>query len=475
MNDVCVDVAIIGAGTAGLYALGEVRRAKKSHVLIDHGPLGTTCARIGCMPSKVALHSAESWRGRQHFDEIGISGGESLTLDISRTWSHLRVQRERFAGGAVRKAESAGDSLLMGRARFIGRDALEVDTQNGRRIVRAQSIVVATGSLAVLPKWLADLGERVITTDRLFELETLPATMAVLGLGAIGLEMGLALSRLGVRVVGAEMAAAPAGVTDPEIAASVVETFGREMELWLGEPVQARAVAQGVAIAGQERESVVELALAALGRRPNLDGLDLAAAGLSLDARGLPSVDPATLQAGTSRIFIAGDASGRTGLMHEAADEGAIAGFNAVRPALTRFRRRTPLAIAFTHPDIAFVGARFERLDPQNIVIGTALTKENGRYRVLRGEDGLLRFYADAATGRLLGATVFAVDGEHLAHLLAWAIDRGETAQRLLQMPFYHPVVEEALQSALQGIVRQLPGGREGIPGLALEQPERTA
>lgn len=469
MSDRRVDVAIIGAGTAGLYALREVRRARKSFVLIDHGPLGTTCARVGCMPSKVALHSAELWRSRKYFSAIGIHQATPAAIDIDVTWANLRRERDFFANGAAQKAISAaGEQLLRGHARFLEPGVLEVTLENGRQIVRADAFIVATGSLPVVPPWLSALGEKLMTTDQLFEQETLPKSLAVLGLGAIGLEMGLALSRLGVTVTGAELAQAPAGLVDPEIAAAVIKQFAPEMNLWFGAPAEAKPVATGVAIRSQGRETTVEKVLAALGRRPNLEGLDLAAAGLALNNRGLPFVDPTTLQAGQSRIFIVGDANGERSLMHEAADEGAIAGYNATRPNLASFRRRTALSIAFTHPDIATVGARYDELAQDAIIIGTARTEETGRYRVLHGEGGLLRLYAEASSGKLLGTAIFAVDGEHLAHLLAWAINRGETAQTLLQMPFYHPTTEEALQSALQDIARKRPRTHDLPIGLAL-------
>ncbi|MFZ5455097.1 MAG: hypothetical protein ACOY9I_05535 [Pseudomonadota bacterium] len=142
--------------------------------------------------------------------------------------------------------------------------------------------------------------------------------------------------------------------------------------------------------------------------------------------------------------------------MHEAADEGAIAGYNAARDDIVRFRRRVPLAIAFTDPDVCAVGAHSDELDPAHIVIGSASGDANGRSRILGGEASLLRLYADRADGRLRGAAMVATGGEHLAHLLAWAIQRGETVHALLEMPFYHPVIEEMLQSALQDAARQI-------------------
>lgn len=467
MNDINVDVAIIGAGTAGLYALREVRRARKSFVLIDHGPLGTTCARVGCMPSKVALHTAEIWKeGRRN----GLSANptEALSVQHARAWASLRQQRDRFAGGAAGKATGAGGNhLIMGKACFVAPDMLEVDEGTGLKTIRAQAVVIATGSSPVVPDWLAALGDRVITTDQLFELETLPKSLAVLGLGAVGLEMGLALSRMGIAVTGVGTNPTLAGLTDPEVAAAAGECFGREMNLWLGQSAHVKPVAGGVEVSSGEKKVVVERVLAAMGRRPNLGSLNLAAAGIALNERGMPKVDPGSMQSTAPSIFIAGDASGDPALMHEAADEGAIAGYNAARQRTTRFKRRTPLAIVFSRPDIAFVGMRYEQLVPENTLIGTALASDDPRSRVLHGEGGMLRVYADADTGQLLGATVFAIDGEHLAHLLALAIGRGDTAQDLMRMPFYHPTVEELLQSALQGIVRRLPSADDYPIGLA--------
>jgi len=158
--------------------------------------------------------------------------------------------------------------------------------------------------------------------------------------------------------------------------------------------------------------------------------------------------------------------------MHEAVDEGVIAGFNAARVARNpevkaqAFARKTPLAIAFTDPDLVVVGASLSELDPKQIVIGSAEGQGNGRTRILHEPRSILRVYADKADGRLLGAAMLAPRAEHLAHLLALAIGRGETAASLLQMPFYHPVMEEMLQSALQEAARQLAGSRDLPLGL---------
>ncbi|ENO75295.1 dihydrolipoyl dehydrogenase [Thauera sp. 63] len=457
-NEIQTDVAIIGAGSAGLYALREVRRAGRDFLLIDRGPLGTTCARVGCMPSKVALHAGAEWATRKAMAGIGASGVEALSIDLAATWAGLREQRDFFASSGASKARAAaGDKLIEGTAHFLEPTLIEVSSPAGLQRVRARAVVIATGSRPVMPGWLDDVRDRVISTDALFELDALPRSIGILGLGAIGLEMGLALSRLGIRVVGADLAPNVGGIVDPALGQRARERFGQEIELWLGTQTRLERSTSGIVMHADGRKAEVELLLAALGRRPNVDSLGLEAAGFPLDERGTPRFDPTTMQVGELPVFIAGDANADRPLMHEAADEGAIAGYNAARETPTHFWRKVPLGIAFSDPDIAAVGMRFDALPTYGVVVGTGSGDKNGRARILGATDSLLRVYADATDGRLLGAAMVATGGEHLAHLLAWAIQRGETAHDLLALPFYHPVVEEMLQTALQDIAAQLP------------------
>ena len=452
------DVLIIGAGSAGLYALREVRRAGRDFLLVDRSPLGTTCARVGCMPSKVALHAGAEWASRKAMSEIGVNGIDALTIDLRSTWAALRRQRDIFANNAASSARSAaGDKLIEAQARFIEPNLIELKSADGSRRVRARTVIIATGSRPVMPGFLEPVRDRTINTDTLFEQDTLPRSIGILGLGAIGLEMGLALSRLGVRVIGADLASELGGINDPDIGQRARARFGREMELWLGAETRVARSDGGVVLSAGEHEAEVELLLAALGRRPNTDELGLQDAGFPLDERGSPRFDPTTMQIGTLPVFIAGDANADRPLMHEAADEGAIAGYNAARDTVTRFVRKASIGIAFTNPDVVSVGTRFDQLDADKIVIGSASGDKNGRSQILGAADSLLRVYADASDGRLLGASMVATGGEHLAHLLAWAIQRGETAAELLSLPFYHPTIEEMLQSAVQDIVTQLP------------------
>lgn len=464
-NTLTTDVAIIGAGTGGLYALREVKRANKSFLLVDQGPLGTTCARVGCMPSKVALHAGATWQSQQLFPAFGISGAEHLSIDTTKAWAEVKRQRDGFAGGAANNARrAAGDNLIMGQAKFVNANTLTVKQQDGGELtITAERIIIAAGSSPILPGWLNEVANRTITTDQLFELDALPKRLGILGLGAIGLEMGLALSRLGVDVVGADIAHTIGGIQDPEINEHAITRLRQEFPFHLGASADIAPQGEGLLMKAGGKEYEVDLLLAALGRRPNLSSLNIAAAGIPTNERGQVLYNPHTMQIANLPIYIVGDINNERTLMHEAADEGAIAGYNASRPEAVAFARKTNIGIAFTAPDIMSVGAGWNELQERDILVGTALGKANGRSRIIGDGSEILKLYADANTGQLLGAAMFGERAEHLASLLALAIGRGETAHSLMEMPWYHPTVEEMLQSALQDIARKIPQ-EHGLP-----------
>ena len=471
-----VDVCILGAGSAGLYATGQVGRKTKNFLIIDPGPLGTTCARVGCMPSKVLIQAADDiWHARHAFAKEGIVGAESLRADIPAVLAHVRKMRDGFAAGPAGKAEQLEKHgrLLQGAAKFVGPDAVEV---NGERI-EAKAFIIATGSKPIVPAaWQEKFGDRILTTDSLFEQEDLPATMAVIGMGVIGLEMGQALSRLGVDIVGVDMADTVGGLTDDGVRYPAAAIFRTEFPLWLGAPAALEEGPEGrILVRAGENEKVVDKVLVAMGRAPNLAGLNLAATGMALNERGVPVFDPATQRIGETRFFIAGDADGRRPILHEAADDGRIAGYNAAALARgeepRRFRRKVPLSIVFSDPNIAMVGETFAQLDAtlgedEGFVVGERDFSTQARARVMLANRGVLHIYARKEDGKLLGAEMCVPRAEHIAHELAWAMERGLTVADLIAMPFYHPVVEEGLQNALHDAYAQLPASAKvaGIP-----------
>jgi dihydrolipoamide dehydrogenase len=158
-------------------------------------------------------------------------------------------------------------------------------------------------------------------------------------------------------------------------------------------------------------------------------------------------------------IFIAGDAGAQSLILHEASDGGKIAGYNSVHPRARRFTRRAPIAITFSDPNLALVGKKFSELERGGYVTGEADFETQGRALIAGENCGLLHVYADADDGELLGAEMIGPAGEHLAHLMAWALQQRLTIFEMLGMPFYHPTMEEGLRTALRDAARKLPSG----------------
>jgi dihydrolipoamide dehydrogenase len=465
-----VDVAIVGAGSAGLTAYRAARAHTDRVLLIEGERHGTTCARVGCMPSKLLIAAADAAHAVAEAPVFGVHASVAR-IDGRAVMERVRSERDRFTGFVIESVEAfPPETRVDGHARFVSPHRLEV---GGHAIVEAGRIVLATGSRPVVPPELAGLESLVIDNEDVFNWTDLPESIAVLGTGPIGLELGQALHRLGVRVRVFGRNGALASLTDPDVRARAERVLAGELDLDLHARIE-RVVERdgGVEITfrdpdGLPRAERFAFVLAATGRRPNLDGLALEHSGLVLDARGAPGVDRFTRQCGTSHIFLAGDASAERTVLHEAVDDGRIAGDNAGRfPDVRCQSRRAPLAIVFTDPQIATVGRGYRDLADggADFAIGEASFDDQGRSRIMHRNQGLLRLYGLRGSGELVGGEMIAPRAEHLAHLLAWSVQQRRSVAELLAMPFYHPVVEEGVRAALRELNRQLRMGPEPVP-----------
>ena len=446
MQERTVDVAIIGSGTSGLNAMAQVRRAGKSFALINGGEPGTTCARVGCMPSKALIQVADDYHRRTNLGRYGVDGHQELAVDLASVMDHVQDLRDTFVDRVLGSStDNLGEEFVQAYGRFIEPTLIEA---GGERI-RASRVVIATGSRPLVPMAWQIFGDKVITTDTLFELNDLPASLAVLGLGTIGLELGQSLHRLGVAVTGFDQLGHIGGAQDPEVQRCAQEILGKEFPIHLGNPVSLTEEGGQIRVSAGAQSILVDRVLCSVGRVPNVEGLGLERLGVALDSRGIPAYDPSTMQVGDLPVFIAGDVTGDRPVLHEAGDEGRIAGYNAAHGQTAAFRRKVPLFINFCDPNICIVGARWNDLDQATTAVGQINFAPVGRALIMGKNKGVLRVYGDRASGRLLGAEMIGPKGENLAHLLAWCIEQGLSVGQLLRMPFYHPVIEEALQAAL--------------------------
>jgi dihydrolipoamide dehydrogenase len=460
------DVAIIGAGSAGMAAYRAALRHTERVVLIESHAYGTTCARVGCMPSKLLIAAAEAAHSARQAGRFGVNVSR-VDIDGRAVMARVRSERDRFVGFVVDTVEQwPAAHRWLGHARFVETNTLLVEGPAGPRRLQAERIVVATGSRpAVPPAWRAALGDRLIVNDDVFGWTDLPGSVAVVGTGVVGLELAQALHRLGVRVRLFGRGSRVGPLTHPALQALARKVFADELPLTLNvRALQPRREGDSVVLRtelsdGTVQEERFDVLLAATGRRPNVDRLGLEHTALPLDPQGVPVFDRRTGQVGDSAVFMAGDAADERALLHEAADEGRIAGDNAGRWPAVRLRpRRAPLAVVFSEPQMALVGATHAELVASGaaVEVGEVSFADQGRGRVMARNHGALQVYAQRGSGRLLGAEMLGPAAEHLGHLLAWSVQRGDTVQRMLDSPFYHPVVEEGLRTALRDAQRAL-------------------
>ena len=305
------------------------------------------------MPSKAMIQSANLNFKKHQLSQFGLEGGESLEVDNVKVLQRVRLLRDRFTSGVKAGTTETlkPEQFIEGYAKFVGENQLEV---NGE-VIEAEKIIIVTGSRPVVPAPWLELGEKLLTSDEIFELTDLPKRIAVIGLGIIGLELGQALSRLGVEVIGFEMQHTVGGLSSPVVIEKATEMFSKEFPVYLGAAARLENTEAGVKVNVEKESFEVDVVLAALGRRPNIDGIQLEKAGVKLDERGMPSFNVNTMQIEDKPIFIAGDVNVFRPILHEAGHEGKIASLNAMDfPSVTAYKRKTPLGIAFTDPDIGF-------------------------------------------------------------------------------------------------------------------------
>jgi len=472
MKELQTDVVVIGAGTAGLSAYRNAKQFTQNVLMIESGPYGTTCARVGCMPSKLLIAAAEAAHSIEMAPAFGVHSSKPV-IDGKAVMARVKSERDRFAGFVVEAVdEIPSEDKIRGYAQFLDANRVQIDEHT---IITAKRFVIATGSRPSYPGVFNNFGDRLIINDDVFDWDDLPESVAVFGPGVIGLEIGQALHRLGVKVKLFGVGGAIGPLTDPVVKDYANTVFAEEFYVDTDSNVSdMKQVGNKAELTYTDKQGVkhteqFDYVLAATGRVPNTDKLGLENTGIELDERGIPLADAHTMQCGNSHIFIAGDASNMIPLLHEASDQGTIAGQNAGRyPHVRAGLRRAKIAAVFSDPQIAMVGESFKEISQrlgscECFEIGEVSFENQGRSRVMLKNKGHMRVYAEHGTGLFLGAEFIGPQAEHIAHLLAWAVQNKMTVPQMLDMPFYHPVIEEGLRTALRDLNAKLKFGPDII------------
>ncbi len=412
----------IGAGTAGLVsAIGAAGLGARVG-LVERHLMGGDCLNVGCVPSKGVIRAARAWHevatAAGRFGAPAASGAGQFAFAMERM-RRLRADVSRV--DSARRFAAAGVDVYLGEARFVAPDAVEVE---GRRLAFRRAVIATGGRAAVPPiPGLADAG--YLTNETVFELTELPARLAVIGGGPIGCELAQAFARLGSEVTLLDMAEQVLPREDPDAAAIVQESMARDgVRLELGAKitrVSGGAGAPGGGPArihfergGEERSVAAERILVAVGRKPNVEGLGLDAAGVETNKQGVVIDD--RLRTTNPRIYAAGDVAGRYQFTHAADAMARI----VIQNALFLGRKKASDLVVpwctYTSPEVAHVGLYPKEAAEKGIAIDTlTLPLEEVDRALLDGEtEGFLRVHADRK-GRVVGATLVA---EHAGDML---------------------------------------------------------
>ncbi len=405
------DLAIVGSGSAAFAAAIAAREQDARVVMVERGAVGGTCVNIGCVPSKTLLRGAEVYHVAGHHPFRGVET-RADGVDFGQTVAQkdelvAQLRRDKYAN----LIDEYGWEFVPGEARFLDRATFAV----GGRTIRAGSIIVATGARPAVPPipGLAEAG--YLTSTEALDLTHAPRSLVVIGAGYIALELGQLFRRLGSAVTLLQRGARLMPDDEPEVGEAIGAMLNREgIRVLTGTHVQrverVDAIRRlSVVVNGEPQLLAAEQILVAAGRSPNVEALNLPAAGIETDARGAIVVDD-QLRTTNPAVFAAGDVTLCPQYVYVAAYQGGLAAENALAGAEKPCDLTALPGVIFTDPQVATVGFTEERARAAGYQVKTSLLPLSAvpRAQVNYEELGIFKLVADAATDWVLGAHIVA-------------------------------------------------------------------
>jgi pyruvate/2-oxoglutarate dehydrogenase complex dihydrolipoamide dehydrogenase (E3) component len=419
------NIAVIGAGSAGLVAAYIAAAVKAKVILIEKHRMGGDCLNTGCVPSKALIRSTRLIALGQRSGEFGIRRMQA-EFDFGEIMARVQKVVETVAPhDSVERYTGLGVEVATGSARLVSPWAIEITGENGSRHVTARSIVIAAGARPLVPPipGLDQIG--YLTSDTIWSLRKAPRRLLVLGGGPIGCELAQCFARLGIRVTLLEMASRLLLREDPEVSTLVEERFRREgIDLKLGHTAKEFFVENGAKTAlaehhGKTVKIAFDAVLVALGRTANVEGFGLEELGVALSPKKTLQVD-AFQRTNYQHIFACGDVAGPYQFTHTAAHQAWYAAVNALFGGLVKFRTDYSVIpwATFTDPEVARVGLNEQGAKEQGIPYESSLYDLAELDRAIAdGEaQGFVKVLTVPGKDRILGVTIA---GEHAGDLIA--------------------------------------------------------
>lgn len=447
------DLIVIGAGPGGYVAAIRAAQLGLNVACIEkESALGGTCLRVGCIPSKALLESSELFEQTSgHFAERGIKL-KGVELDLPQMLEQKDSTVASLTQGVAGLFKKNKITRYEGHAQLQGGGKVVVKKGRDETIeLTGSHILIATGSVpATIPNVKID-GDRVVSSTEALTFEKVPETLAVIGAGAIGLEMGTVWRRLGSKVTVLEYLDRILPGMDGELAKQALKVFKSQgLNFQLG--VKVTGVKPGkkdceISIEGQSSIKA-ERVLVAVGRKPNTQNLGLDTANIETDARGFIPVND-HYQTTAKGVYAIGDVIGGAMLAHKAEEEG-IACVERIATGYGHVNYNAIPAIVYTSPEVASVGKTEEQLQEAGVKYkkGSFPFAANGRARAIGHTGGMVKILADEKTDRILGAHILGPHAGDLIAELAVAIEFHASAEDVARASHAHPTLAEAIKEA---------------------------
>ena len=459
-------VLVIGAGPGGYVAGIRSAQLGLDTIIVEGDKAGGTCLIRGCIPSKAIIHAAERFESlRQHSADgghMGLSVNGEAKVDMVELVSWKDSIVDRLNKGVEGLLKAAGAELIKGWASFDGPKSCTVDTGAGSLKIEAENVIIATGSSHIDLPFMPCDEEFVISSTGALDLESLPKSVAIVGGGYIGLELGCALAKLGSEITVVEGMSSVLAIMDKEIR--------RPLEMWLKKhkvTVHTDSLARGVEIKGRgaskkaeltfekggtEHKVKVDKVLVTVGRKPNTKGWGLENTGIRMDGSGRFIRTDRQCRTSVPGVYAIGDVSGEPMLAHKASAEGEMVA-EIIAGQKREFDKIAIPAIVFTEPEIVSVGLTPDeaRERGEEIIVGKFPLAANGRALSLEAEKtgGFIRVTAREEDHVILGVQAV---GSHVAELhseFVLALEMGALLEDVAGTVHAHPTMSEAFHESV--------------------------
>ena len=445
------DVLVIGSGPGGYVVALRLARAGRQVTLVERDHIGGTCLNIGCIPSKVLIHTADV----AHLPTLSEAWGVRLTaeLDLNAVHDHIGNVVATLTSGINQLLEAAGVTLIAGTARFSRRQRVAIISGDSVQHLEFADCIVATGSRPVELAELPVDDKRVFDSTGALRLTDVPENLVVVGAGYIGLELGTAWAKLGSNVTIIEAA----DRILPEMDRALASVVARRLTE-LGVTVHTNTVATGIDetnlildAGGSTSKVAADAVIVAVGRRPNTDDLGLDRAGVTLDDRGLVVVEADRRAA--PRVLAIGDITPGPALAHKAIAEAEVAA-RAILTGVAAFDPAAIPAVIFSDPEIASIGVTRDEAEAsgQRVKEFRFPFAAGSRSRTIDDTSGFVQMLADEQ-GTVVGVHMAGAGVSELATAAALAIEVGVTVEELAATIHPHPTMSEAMAEAAHGLM----------------------